>query len=300
MVEYTQGIHLLGLFDINPEPPGSTTLANPNVTRPYYSQFPNFTAIDEARSNLGPNYNSLQTTLRVQNYRRISSQLNYTWAHALDYETGFLPYVPQDPANEGAEYGNSDFDVRHTFSGYINYQVPTFGGPKRLTHGWDLTSSLAIHGGTPYTVTSANNPSDNGEGADRAVQVVAHPSAGVSHKIVPAGAGSAAYVQWFSSSAFSDAAPGTYSPTRRGQNYNPGYNSIDLAVVKNAPITERVSTQLRADIINVFNRTNLAPVGFPTTGETSAIGSTIGQYLGNPGIGPGEPVNAQLALKIIF
>jgi hypothetical protein len=57
---------------------------------------------------------------------------------------------------------------------------------------------------------------------------------------------------------------------------------------------------LRADIINVFNRTNLAPVGFPTAGETSTIGSTIGQYLGNPGIGPGEPVNAQLALKIIF
>ena len=296
----TQGIHLLGLFDINPESVGSASLTNPNVTRPYYSQFSNFTVIDEARSNLGSNYNSLQTTLRVQNYRGFTSQLGYTWAHALDYETGLLPYVPQDPTNERAEYGNSDFDVRHTFSGYIDYQVPAFHGPKRLTHGWDLSSALAIHGGTPYTVVSANNPSGNGEGADRAVQVVAHPSAGVSHKIVPASSGSAAYVQWFSSSAFQDAASGKYSPTRRGQNYNPGYNSIDLAVVKNTPITERINAQLRADIINVFNRTNLAPVGFPTAGETSTIGSTIGQYLGNPGIGPGEPVNAQLALKIIF
>jgi hypothetical protein len=296
----TQGIHLLGLFDINPETVGSANLANPNVTRPYYKQFSNFTTIDEARSNLGSNYNSLQTTLRVQNYHGLTSQLGYTWAHALDYETGLLPYVPQDPTNERAEYGNSDFDVRHTFSGYIDYQVPAFNGPKRLTHGWDLTSSLAIHGGTPYTVTSASNPSGNGEGADRAVQVVKNPSAGVSHSIIPAGSGSAAYVQWFSSTAFVDAAPGKYSTTRRGQNYNPGYNSIDLAVVKNTPITQRVNAQLRADIINVFNHTNLAPVGFPTAGETSTIGATIGQYLGNPGIGPGEPVNVQLALKIIF
>lgn len=94
--------------------------------------------------------------------------------------------------------------------------------------------------------------------------------------------------------------PGHLKFTHRGQNYNPGYASVDLAVVKNTAITERVSAQLRADIINIFNHTNLAAVGFPTAGETSTIGSTIGQYLGNPGIGPGEPVNAQLALKIIF
>jgi hypothetical protein len=296
----TQGIHLLGLFDINPETPASASLANPNVTRPYHKQFSNFTTIDEARSNLGSNYNSLQTTLRVQNYHGLSSQLGYTWAHALDYETGLLPYVPQDPNNERAEYGNSDFDVRNTFSGYIDYQVPAFNGPKRVTHGWDLTSSLALHGGTPYTVSSANNPSGNGEGADRAMQVVKNPSAGVNRSIVPASSGSAAYVQWFSPTAFVDAAPGQYSSTRRGQNYNPGYAAVDLSVVKNTPITERVNVQLRADIINIFNHTNLAPVGFPTAGETSTIGSTIGEYLGNPGIGPGEPVNAQFALKIIF
>ena len=296
----TQGIHLLGLFDINPETPASASLANPNVTRPYHKQFSNFTTIDEARSNLGSNYNSLQTTLRVQNYHGLSSQLGYTWAHALDYETGLLPYVPQDPNNERAEYGNSDFDVRNTFSGYIDYQVPAFNGPKRVTHGWDLTSSLALHGGTPYTVSSANNPSGNGEGADRAMQVVKNPSAGVNRSIVPASSGSAAYVQWFSPTAFVDAAPGQYSSTRRGQNYNPGYAAVDLSVVKNTPITERVNVQLRADIINIFNHTNLAPVGFPTAGETSTIGSTIGEYLGNPGIGPGEPANAQFALKIIF
>jgi len=299
----TKGTHLLGLFDINPALPGSAVAANPDATRPYYSQFPNFSVIDEARSNLGSIYNSLQSSLRIQNYHNLSAQLAYTWSHALDYETGLLPYVPQDPTNEKAEYGNSDFDVRNTVTGYLDYNIPTFGHSNRLTKGWEINSGFSFHGGSPYTVVSSSNPSNNGEGADRAVQVVANPEAGVSHSIVNG------VVQWFSPTAFVDepetttvgpAGPNTYSPTRRGQNYNPGYNSVDVSFIKTTQIKERVSAQFRADVFNIFNRTNYAPVGFPDAGEGGTIGSTIGVYLGNPGFGPGEPLNAEFALKILF
>jgi len=290
----TKGTHLLGLFDINQAAAGTASLANPNLTRPYYGSFPKFTVIDEARSNLGSIYNGLQTSLRVQSWHALTAQLGYTWSHALDYETGFLPYVPQNSFDEHSEYGNSDYDIRQTLTGYVDYQIHNFRGPRRLTHGWELNSGFSFHGGTPYTVTSSNNPSGNGEGADRAVQVVAHPSAGVSHAITNG------VVQWFSSTAFEDANAGQYSPTRRGQNYNPGYSDVDLAVVKNTAITERVSAQFRADIFNLFNHANLAPVGLPTTGETGQISSTLGVYLGNPGIGPGEPQNVQFSLKLIF
>lgn len=290
----TMGRHLLGLFDINPAAVGTAGLANPNLTRPYYGQFPNFSVIDEARSNLGSFYNSLQTTLRVQNYHNLTSQLAYTWAHSLDYETGLLPYVAQDPTNEKAEYGNSDFDVRNTLTGYVDYHVPTFKGPERLSKGWEVNSGFSFHGGTAYTVVSATNPSGNGESADRAVQVVSNPTAGVSHAI------SGGVVQWFSPTAFVDAAPNTYSPTRRGQNYNPGYSAVDVAFFKTTPITERVGTQFSINVFNIFNRVNLAPVGFPDAGEGGQIGSTLGPYLGNPGIGPGEPLNAEFALKILF
>jgi hypothetical protein len=293
----TKGTHLLGLFDINPETPGSANLANPNSTRPYFNQFPNFSVIDEARSNLGSIYNSLQTTLRVQNYHNLSSQLAYTWGHALDYETGLLPYVPQDPTNEAAEYGNSDFDVRNTLTGYLDYHIPAFPGPERLTKGWEVNTGFSFHGGTPYTVVSANNPSGNGEGADRAVQVMSEPN-DVSHAIVNG------TVQWFNPNAFVDCGTGgtscIYSPTRRGQNYNPGYSAVDLALFKTTKINERASAQFSANVFNIFDRTNLAPVGFPQAGEGGVIGSTLGPYLGNPGIGPGEPLNAEFALKIIF
>lgn len=289
----TKGTHLLGLFDINPAQPNASESPD-TTTRPYYSQFPAFGVIDEARSNLGSIYHSLQTSLRLQSWHGLTSQLAYTWSHALDYETGLLPYVPQNPYNERAEYGNSDFDVRNTFTGYFDYAIPVFRGPSRLTHGWELNSGFSFHGGTPYTVVASQNVSGNGEGADRAVQVMSNPTAGVSHAIV---GGS---VQWFNSAAFVDPAAGTYSPTRRGQNYNPGYSSFDLSAIKTTPITERVRAQFKVNIYNLFNRTNLAPVGFPATGEGGVIGSTLGPYLGNPTIGPGEPLNTEFALKIIF
>ncbi len=289
----THGTHLLGLFDINPAQPNVSGSPD-TTTRPYYKQFPAFGVIDEARSNLGSIYHSLQTTLRTQSWHGLTTQLAYTWSHALDYETGLLPYVPQDPYNEKAEYGNSDFDVRNTFTGYFDYLIPAFRGPKRLTHGWELNSGFSFHGGTAYTVDASQNVSGNGENADRAVQVMANPYVGVSHAIIDGS------VQWFNPNAFVDPAPGTYSPTRRGQNHNPGYESFDLSAIKTTAITERVNIQFKANMYNLFNHTNLAPVGLPSTGEGGTIGSTIGPYLGNPGIGPGEPFNTEFALKVIF
>jgi hypothetical protein len=61
-----------------------------------------------------------------------------------------------------------------------------------------------------------------------------------------------------------------------------------------------VSLQFQADVFNIFNRTNLAPVGFPATGEGGTISSTLGPYLGNPTIGPGEPLNVEFAPKVLF
>ena len=294
----SKGTHLLGLFDINPEAPSAT---NPDdtTTRPYYSAtgapwHQQFGVIDEARSNLGSIYHSLQTTLNLQSFHGLTAQAGYTWSHSLDYETGELPYLPQDPTNERAEYGNSDFDVRNTFTGYLDYLVPGFRGPKRLTHGWEVNSGFTFHGGTPYTVIASQNVSGNGDNADRAIQVIANPLAGVSHSIVNGS------VQWFNPSAFVDPPSGKYSPTRRGQNSNPGYEAVDVAAIKTTALTERVNLQFKANIYNIFNHTNLAPVGMPSTGEGGTIGSTIGPYLGNPTIGPGEPLNAEFAAKILF
>jgi len=163
------------------------------------------------------------------------------------------------------------------------------------------TSFTPAKGGLPYTISSSSNPSGNGEGADRAVQI-ANPLAGISHALVPASGGNGAYVQWFDPSAFEDAPTGTYSPTRRGQNFGPGYGALDLALLKSTQIRESVSIQFRADMFNLFNRMNLAPIALPNTTVSSGgvDTETIGAFMGNPGVGPGEPFNALFTAKIIF
>jgi hypothetical protein len=286
--------HLTGVFDINQAAQGS---GGDITTRPYYkanSPFQNYAVVNEVRSNLNSNYSSLQATLRLQSWRGLTSQLAYTWSHALDYETGFIPYLPQNSFYPRGEYGNSDFDTRNTLTGYASYTLPSRdSGLKLLTNGWEFHSGFSFHGGQPYTVLASSNTSGNGENADRA-DLVGKPYAGVSHKIV------GGVVTWFSPTAFADPPAGQYGTTRRGQFYNPGYSDVDFSMFKATPITEKVNTQFRIEMFNLFNRTNFAPVGAPQAGETAVIGSTIGTFDGAPGIGPGEPFNLQFALKITF
>ncbi len=306
----TQGRHLTSVADINQAAQGSAfqppTCApqyadagagNQQCSRPYFAQFPNFASINQLESRDNSNYNSLQALLRIAAWHGLTSQFSYTWSHALDDETGLFPYPPQDSTNPKGDYGNSDFDTRHTFIAYATYDIPgSARGPQWLSHGWQLNSIVNLHGGQPYTVAASTNSSGNGEFNDRADAVPGvDPYAGVSHKIVDGVA------QWFNPAAFVDPPQGQYGTTRRNAYYNPGFSEADLSVFKNTKIHERVTLQLRAEMFNLFNRVNLAPVGFSKAVDSSgAIFSTIGAYFAEQGLGPGEPFNTQLAVKIIF
>ncbi len=293
---------LTSVRDINP-----TALATPGNTgeiqssRPYYTQFPNVGDVNQLESNLNSNYNSLQAIMRSMAWHGLTMQAVYTWSHALDYETGLIPYLPQNSYDQAAEYGNSDFDTRNTFSALFNYIIPaSHMGPRRLTEGWELNSALSLHGGQPFSVVTGNDESGNGDYAERENVVPGVPVfSGISHAIVKA-PGAPGSVTWFNSAAFSEPAVGTFGDERRNQYFNPGFSDMDFSVVKNTKMTEKVSLQLRAEMFNIFNRVNLAPVGAPQTAPSAAIGSTIGTFFGAPGIGPGEPFNIQFAGKIIF
>lgn len=127
-----------------------------------------------------------------------------------------------------------------------------------------------------------------------------NPFAGVSHhRQVSDGT---VYEQWINPNAFAAPTDGTFGNQRRNQLFGPGYEDVDLSVFKSVKIRERVKAQLRAELFNVFNRVNLAnPSGSYGSG-LGIIGSTIGASSNNgaPGIGPGEPFNAQLGVKLLF
>lgn len=276
-------------------PPNPNNYSYQQCTRPYFAQFPNIGNVNQLNSNLNANYNSLQATLRSTGYHGFTSQIVYTWSHALDYETGLIPYLPENSYNEKEEYGNSDYDTRNTFSALLSYKVPSASSLPRLTQGWELNSALSLHGGQPFSVVANSDELGNGDGADRAMVTGISPFAGVSHKIVNGSA------QWFNPAAFSEPAPGQISNQRRNQYSNPGFSDVDFSIIKDTRITEKVNFEFRAEMFNIFNRINLAPVGAPqTTAGGNSIGQTIGAFFGAPGIGPGEPFNVQFAGKIIF
>jgi Carboxypeptidase regulatory-like domain/TonB dependent receptor len=286
----SEGRHLLSILDINQAVPGVyATEAQQNATRPFYSQFPNYTFINEVHSIGTSNYNSLQATLRVSNMHGITAQAAYTWSHSLDEVTAYRGALPQDSTNFKGDYGNSDFNMHNIFVGLITYDIPGASRWKGLTNGWQLNSLMTFHGGLPFSVYSSSDTSGTDDGNQRADVVPGvNPYSGGRQN------------------AFVDAAPGTWGDSRRNAYYGPGYNDVDFSVFKNNHIGERVSTQFRVEMFNLFNRTNYAP---PLTGNfnpsftydnTLTLFTTIGSFNGAPGIGTGEPFNTQLALKILF
>jgi hypothetical protein len=294
-----EGRRLYNIADINQaatNPLGTnTTLTQQQVTRPYNSQFPNFGVINQINSEDTSNYNALQTSINMTSWHGLVLQGFYTWSHALDEMSEPIPYLPQNSFNTMGDYGNSDYDTRQSFAAYALYNLPGLSrGPKALSHGWQVNSLLTFHSGLPFTVFANGNYSGNGENADRGDQI-GPAFAGVSHAIV-----NHSYAQWINPNSFTDPSQGSYGTTQRNQIVGPGFDDVDLSVFKNTKVGKKVDTQFRVEMFNLFNHVNLAPPSGTIGSGFGQSTSTIGAYNGAPGIGPGEPFNTQLALKILF
>ena len=291
----TQGRHLLAIRDINQAALSTTG----DGTRPYSQQFPNVTFINEVQSIGTSNYNALQATIRASNFHGLTAQAAYAWSHSFDEVTAYRGALPQNSFNFKGDYGPSDFDNRNIFVGSLSYEVPGSTHLPALTKGWELNSLSTFHGGLPFSVYSSADTSGTNDGNQRANAVPGvNPYAGFRK----GGVG----LNWLNPAAFVDAPAGTWGTTSRNAYYGPGFSDVDLSVFKNTHITERITTQFRVELFNLFNRTNYAP---PLQGNFNpsftpdnglALFTTIGSFNGAPGIGAGEPFNTQFALKIIF
>jgi hypothetical protein len=263
--------------------------------RPFYSQFPQFATINQVESVANSHYNGMIATLRTNYWHGLTSQFSYTLGHSLDEESAVRGVNPTNSYNLHFDYGNSDFDVRNTFTSYIAYDLPVPShGPKLLLGGWQLNSLLSFHTGQPFTVRAGKNYSGTFEGKDM-VNVIGDPFQGVNHSLTNG------YVQWINPAAFQAPAAGTFGTETRNQFYGPGFADVDFSVFKTTRIKERLSTQFRVEIFNLFNRRNYPnPNTTLSSGSFGRITDTIGDANGATGIGSGEPFNVQLALKIVF
>jgi hypothetical protein len=200
------------------------------------------------------NYNALQTSLIRAMDHGLLLTIAYTWSHSLDNSADTLSTAPTGVV-VGAngtpllnyQYGNSNSDQRHLFSASVLYELP-FGRGKSFGHdmpkgldyivgGWQWNNIIILQSGTPMDIQGAE-PSPNGRpdyhGGCRV---------NVSWNVwiaCPAG-------------AFTVPAAGQVGNLARNYFAGPGTHTWDSSLFKTFSVTERVKTELRAQVYNLTN-----------------------------------------------
>jgi hypothetical protein len=212
----------------------------------------------------------------------VSLSFNYVWSHFLDDQDssgwggqgGPQPYqLANDP---GANYSNSNYDVRHAFKGYAVYELPFGKGKMHLNTsnglldavagGWQLSGSVVLSTGNPFTVYS---PHDTYALAGSAFPNWSGISPTPAHKSIH---------EWYNPAAFVLPENGTYGNVRRNSLYGPGLATLDLSFGKTFSLPwEGIKFQIRADAANALNHPCF---GIPQTGLTGASG--VGQPFTSP------------------
>src|SRR6185503_6722090 len=97
---------------------------------------PNFFTVERVGNHGFSDYHALQAQFQRRLVKNLQVLASYTWSHSIDtasqdfYDRQFT----DDQINLTDDKGNSDFDVRHTFSSGVTYEVPDFVPGK--VSGW--------------------------------------------------------------------------------------------------------------------------------------------------------------------
>jgi len=275
-------------------------------------------------------YNSLQTTYRIDDWHGFTSAVNFAWSHSIDTASDGEDYVPNaaqptDSTEPQSNRGNSNFDVRKRLTWNFIYQLPNRKGSlERLTNGWGLNSILTVQDGEPFHMILEADDYD-GAGTDFSKPDVVGPikynySDPTQFLLLSSFAVPCTPLPGFSGAAYgpSGCEPGTRHFGNEGRNslVGPPFRQLDFSVFKNTNITERVKLELRFEFYNLFNHPNFANplwpnfLSDPTLTNSFASNGRLTGYLpitttadvgpGYPFLGGGGPRSIQLAAKISF
>jgi Carboxypeptidase regulatory-like domain/TonB dependent receptor len=127
----------------------SDSTGDEEAKRPFASKFGYLSNIFNMANVYRSNYNGLQATLNSRNFHGLSMVAGYTYSHALDnvganWDFGYGSGLPQNAYKPGAEYANSDFDVRHRLTVSLTYAIPGKKGYAQSLEGWELNSIVTL------------------------------------------------------------------------------------------------------------------------------------------------------------
>jgi len=285
MVGYfgSKGTHLRLLRNLNQiEFPASTTLrpfttlvGSQSVPCSFFSAIScpkvgNITTVDDAGNS---NYNALWASATKRISHGLEFSASYTWSKSLDYNSigsqqGAIPF--EDSNNPRLNYGPSDFDVRHRFVLSGLYDLPFHGN--RFIEGWEFASIAQFQTGNPVNIVipDALNGVANTIRPDQlgTINIVDHINADGS-------------LRWFTNNGNQTICGGNiatpipvtpncllfiqsnhFGSMKRNALLGPGFQNVDLSLIKTTKITERLTNELRVEFFNIFNHPNF---GQPNT-----------------------------------
>ena len=322
------GSRLPGVSDLN-QPIGAGQGPNGSKNLPLAASYPYLQYIDFMTNTEFSNYNGMEVTLTARNFHGLSFLAGYDLSKALTEEpgTGYGLASPQNNLNPRADYGPTNFDVRHHFSFTPSYTIPSRKAPLQLLEGWSIQSAILMTTGLPWNASTKKNLSGSTEQKDRwdffgnpsdftqnSNPIPFYPGSDVAAMTMPAACTTAAnsintagtslvkygcYMQ--GSSVLIAPAPNTFGTATRNMFRGPNYIDWDFSLFKNIRLGERLNAQFRWEAYNIINHTILYQ------GNTNPNGSGFGcacetpdQAQTNPVLGLGGARNMQFGLKLMF
>jgi len=262
-------------------------------------QVPNYGTVNQVLSGAVSNYNGLTVGIHHNFTHWFSAHANYTWSHNMDEVSngGLFAYSGADSAIplqqlcpgslKQCNYGNSDYDVRHSFSADFVVQ-PSYHVGNRFANaalgGWQWSGKVFWRSGTPFSVVDANW---NGGIFNTQATTLAYITGGPLQTACgggnATGTGNVQTPPCLNANAFLDSSgfgidpnypyqtvyPG-FSNQRRNSLVGPHFFDVDMSLFKTFKLTERLAFGVGAQAYNVFNHPNFAnPNNYLLSGDTT-------------------------------
>ena len=225
------------------------------------------------------NFNALITSLKHNFSHGFQLEGQYTWAKAMDENSG--PYSEDPyPYNTHAAYGRSDYNVADAFKIFGLWQPVFFHGEhgwvEKVAGGWSLSGIFNWHTGFPWNplYNTNGNPyySGSGYGQLRPGTILTGYGTSTGNSVFKQSVnpnfggdgtkffGAPAYVQ---GPAFPATAPAPVPGISRNSLNGANYQDLDASITKafglpKMPVLgENARFEIRADSYNFFNKTNI-------------------------------------------
>jgi len=231
-------------------------------------------------------YHSLQAQYRRRMSHGLQGLASYAWSHSIDNSSSDSGlYAFNNVASISQDRASSDFDVRHSLSAGITYELP-HSIHSVFFRDWELDGTLRARTGFPINVL------DSDESQGITYENVYRPNfiGGIPIWITDPSAPGGRRINPAAFQVLPPDAQGNGAQGNLGRNALTGFGmtQLDLAIQRDFLVKEQRSLQLRMEAYNAFNHSNFAdPVPFLSSPLFGQSNSMLNLMLGTGSPGSG-------------